>query len=67
MSYIKNANKSLIKIIQIETKTALENVNEIASIVGVVKCGVVVECRRVVEEGYPALCRVLAAIACVSL
>ncbi len=33
--YIKKANKSLINIIQIETKTALENVNEIASIVGV--------------------------------
>ena len=33
--YIKKANKSLINIIQIETKTALENVNEIASIDGV--------------------------------
>ena len=33
--YIKNANKSLINIIQIETKTALENIKEIASIDGV--------------------------------
>ena len=33
--YIKKASNSLINIIQIETKTALENVNEIASIVGV--------------------------------
>ena len=33
--YIKKANNSLINIIQIETKTALENVKEIASIDGV--------------------------------
>ena len=32
LSYIKRANNSLINIIQIETKTALENVKEIASI-----------------------------------
>ena len=32
LSYIKKANNSLINIIQIETKTALENVKEIASI-----------------------------------
>ena len=32
LSYIKRANNSLINIIQIETKTALENVEEIASI-----------------------------------
>ena len=32
LSYIKKANDSLINIIQIETKTALENVKEIASI-----------------------------------
>ena len=35
LSYIKKANNSLINIIQIETKTALENINEIASIKGV--------------------------------
>ena len=35
LSYIEKANNSLINIIQIETKTALENVNEIASINGV--------------------------------
>ena len=35
LSYIKKANDSLINIIQIETKTALENVKEIASIKGV--------------------------------
>ena len=33
--YIEKANNSLINIIQIETKTALENVKEIASIDGV--------------------------------
>ena len=35
LSYIEKANNSLINIIQIETKKALENVNEIASINGV--------------------------------
>ena len=35
LSYIEKANNSLINIIQIETKTALENVKEIASINGV--------------------------------
>ena len=35
LSYIKKANNSLINIIQIETKIALENVKEIASINGV--------------------------------
>ena len=35
LSYIEKANDSLINIIQIETKTALENVKEIASINGV--------------------------------
>ena len=36
LSYIKKANNSLINIIQIETKKALQNVQEIASINGVV-------------------------------
>jgi 2-dehydro-3-deoxyglucarate aldolase/4-hydroxy-2-oxoheptanedioate aldolase len=35
LSYIEKANNSLINIIQIETKIALENVKEIASINGV--------------------------------
>ena len=35
LSYIEKANNSLINIIQIESKLALENVNEIASIKGV--------------------------------
>ena len=35
LSYMKKANKSLINIIQIETKRALENVRDIASIDGV--------------------------------
>ena len=35
LSYIKKANNSLINIIQIESKKALENVEEIASIEGV--------------------------------
>ena len=35
LSYIEKANNSKINIIQIETKTALDNVREIASIVGV--------------------------------
>ena len=35
ISYIEKANNSLINIIQIETKTALENIKEIASIDGV--------------------------------
>ena len=35
LSYIKKANNSKINIIQIETKTALDNVREIASINGV--------------------------------
>ena len=35
LSYIKEANEKLINIIQIETKTSLENVEKIASIKGV--------------------------------
>ena len=35
LSYIEKANNSLINIIQIETKSALQNVKEIASINGV--------------------------------
>ncbi len=35
LSYIKNANNNLINIIQIETKKALQNVKEIASVNGV--------------------------------
>ena len=35
LSYIKKSNKELINIIQIESKLALENVEEIASVEGV--------------------------------